>query len=715
MKTNTIARDVTVSAGQSSTFSISNNAKIFRLLIDGLYADKIQSVTREIWSNALDSHQQAGYPERPFDVSFPSVFDPTFRVRDFGVSLTHEQIMHMYTDLGHSTKEDTNDAVGKFGIGSKSPFAYTDNFTVTAVLDGEKRMYSAIIGSDGVPAIHLMGTIPTDEENGIEVAFPVEKDDVRAFRNAAKRVSHGFDVKPTVSNDPHFEGWPELPILMEGEDWRLLRGTVEGYRESAYARMGPVLYPINKGALDGLSHIASQLLDATLIIDFPMGDLEITASREELVYGRNDPTAASIKAKLETIAEGMVEEATRRFAEAGTYFDACCLYRSFLHDRNVPEVVRNIARSAEWRGQKLSSTIEVPSHDYRAISFCLMDSHKLGRTQYRYDAVHRNVSISARKKTAVIIQDDSHGVTVHRAATRIKHAQQENQWEQVIWLKLSSLRLAQDGLIRLMEELDGCEFINAADLEVPPSAARDRSSYSRQPVLARKLGRSEFNIRVDLTDEDFDEGGLYVPLERNVEVGGPGVSAHRLRDLMVSLGALDSDTVIIGAPKTLQKKFTGDQWVNFFEYAAEWAQTLDVSFVPKQEARARALSKVRNNDMLDFITDYVRREDLSDGSVAEHAYDLYERSHGESTVDTRDLRAVANIFDLEVSEGDVTDEYEDELELILEEIEDRYPLLSVLHDHHVSYRDMPVDKVTAYVIMCDTNNGANQLEAKIAA
>lgn len=200
--------EVTVSVSETSKAKISNVSKIFRMLISGLYADKNQSITREIWSNALDAQVSAGRGDRPFEVTFPSVFDPTFRVRDFGISMSHYQVMNEYPDLGMSTKEDSNDVVGKFGIGSKSPFAYTDNFTVTVVLAGEKRFYSAMIGEDGVPAIHLMGTEVTEDEDGVEVAFPVAKEDVASFVAAAKRVSHGFDVKPIVTGDPNFRGGP---------------------------------------------------------------------------------------------------------------------------------------------------------------------------------------------------------------------------------------------------------------------------------------------------------------------------------------------------------------------------------------------------------------------------------------------------------------------------------------------------------------------------
>ena len=126
MKTSIAPRQVDTNAGETQEFTIKANGKAFRALISTLYENKIQSIVREIWSNALDAHVEAGCADVPFSVTFPTMLNPVFIVRDYGVSLEHDQVMRLYTTVFESTKEDTNDATGKFGLGSKSPFAYTD-------------------------------------------------------------------------------------------------------------------------------------------------------------------------------------------------------------------------------------------------------------------------------------------------------------------------------------------------------------------------------------------------------------------------------------------------------------------------------------------------------------------------------------------------------------------------------------------------------------
>ena len=133
MLTKQIARETSTHGILASTqFSIKANGKAFKVLIDGLYSDKIRAVVREIWSNAFDAHAMAGNTDKPFDCHLPTIFAPHFAVRDYGVGMSHDQIMRLYTTVFESSKEDTNDQVGKLGLGSKSPFAYTDTFTVTS-------------------------------------------------------------------------------------------------------------------------------------------------------------------------------------------------------------------------------------------------------------------------------------------------------------------------------------------------------------------------------------------------------------------------------------------------------------------------------------------------------------------------------------------------------------------------------------------------------
>ncbi|QJA43116.1 hypothetical protein [Phaeobacter phage MD18] len=717
MKTNTTPRNVSVAAAESSTFSISNNAKIFRILIDGLYADKIQSITREIWSNALDAHVQAGCADRPFDVSFPNPFDPTFRVRDYGVSLSHDQVMHMYTDLGHSTKEDTNDAIGKFGIGSKSPFAYTDNFTVTVYLDGTVRFYSAMIGSDGVPAIHLMGEQPTDEENGVEVAFPVENSDYGAFQNAAKRVSHGFDVKPNVTNIPReeFSGWPELPVLLEGDDWKLLHGAIEGYSQRAYARMGPVLYPINANALGDITKEQRELLGHTFVIDFPMGDLEITASREELSYGRNDPTALSILAKVEEIVEGLTQKCLDDFATCDTYFDACVKYRDQTMSNQIPSAVKEIIkRKARWKGEELDNQIKVWAR-HIGWECSLLDRSRLGHVNYRFKTSYE-VSVPANPKTVIFVEDYTEGKDVKRGAARVKTYVQNNRsdMDQAVWVKVYKTRPAERELMRFFDRFDGVEVVMVNDLPMPAKISR-RGSAERRPVQARIWDSyGDFDRRVALDAEDFEEGGLYIPLERMYPVVHRGCHSPRTVILLLkALGALDKP--VYGAPKSLWKKFEGDQWVNLYDYAKDWFATQDEDF-SANSARRTAVRKVLNSDLLDFLDDYCRKDALSDNSLVHMAMEIYESARNDKTPDLSKLIELAAALDQPVEVNkDVRDELEDELELIEEELNAVYPMLGLLTNSDVIQNDNVIDKVTEYVIMCDTIADNNQPQATIAA
>jgi len=138
----TSATDVVIERdglGSDGAFGIVFNAKMAKILSDGLYSDKIQSIIRELSCNAVDSHVEAGKGDEPIEVHLPTVFEPVFYVRDFGVGLDHEQVIKIYTVYGASTKTNSNEFIGQLGLGSKSPFSYVDAFDVTARKEGVKR------------------------------------------------------------------------------------------------------------------------------------------------------------------------------------------------------------------------------------------------------------------------------------------------------------------------------------------------------------------------------------------------------------------------------------------------------------------------------------------------------------------------------------------------------------------------------------------------
>jgi hypothetical protein len=283
---NTVQNEAVLSnVGEIGEFRIRNSAKAFNILSSGLYANKIRAIVRELSCNAVDSHTAAGKQDTPFDVHLPNQFEPHFSIRDYGTGLSHEQVTNIYTTYFESTKTDSNAFIGALGLGSKSPFSYTDNFTVTAVKDGRKGIYTAFINDTGVPSIALMMEEHTNEPAGVEVKFAVnDYYDFRKFADEARSVYQYFNLKPNISGYAGFE----IPGL-EYETSNIIPGvhTRKNGGRNSVAIMGNIAYPIeipNSQRSDGTKRDWFQLLSCNLVMEFGIGELDFQASREGLSY-----------------------------------------------------------------------------------------------------------------------------------------------------------------------------------------------------------------------------------------------------------------------------------------------------------------------------------------------------------------------------------------------------------------------------------------------
>jgi hypothetical protein len=282
--------------GEIGEFRIRNSAKAFNILSSGLYANKIKAIVRELSCNAVDSHIAAGKQSTPFDVHLPNSLEPWFSIRDYGTGLSHAQVTQIYTTYFESTKTASNEFIGALGLGSKSPFSYTDNFTVTAIQSGKKGIYSAFINETGVPSIALMMTEETDEPAGVEVKFSVnDRYDFDKFRQEARAVYKYFKLQPVVSGSAGFT--VEIP---EYESKDIVPGVSQFKSGSrTVAIMGNIAYPVDVPQADQVLGDLRSLLQCNLELNFAIGELDFQASREGLSY--IPQTVNAIKVKLEAL------------------------------------------------------------------------------------------------------------------------------------------------------------------------------------------------------------------------------------------------------------------------------------------------------------------------------------------------------------------------------------------------------------------------------
>jgi len=312
----------------TSEFKIRSTAHSFRILSSGLYSNKIRAIVRELSTNAADSHIQAGIPETPFEVHLPSLLEPWFSVRDYGTGLDYDDVLDIYTTYFCSTKTDSDDYTGALGLGSKSPFAYTENFSVTTIKNGIQNIFSAYISEVGVPSIALLSTNTTNEPNGLEVKFSVlNTSDYRKFRDEAQYTLQWFRVHPTVIG-----AYTKSVRTYTHES--IIPGAHIG-DSGPCAVMGNISYPLNNiPNLDILPEDVRAFLRYGVELHFGIGDLEVAASREELSY--TPKTIAAIVHKLEQFSSAL----SAWISDEVDKIDGVWGKTTFLYDKHQSSIYR---------------------------------------------------------------------------------------------------------------------------------------------------------------------------------------------------------------------------------------------------------------------------------------------------------------------------------------------------------------------------------------
>ena len=350
------------SAGINSAnqFTIAQTSKMFKILSDSLYSDKVMAVIRELSTNAYDSHISAKNP-RPFLVKLPTAADPNFSVRDYGTGLSQKDMEHLYTTYGASNKNDSNDFVGCLGLGSKSPFAYTKSFTTTSYFNGTQYTYIAAIDDAGVPTLNLIHSCETDEPNGLEISFAVKQHDFHEFSSKAIRIFHYFKMKPTIVGGVNFDFQSEYGsrnIVIDGDGWRVCRfnnGNIfpnmhHRINSGVVAIMGNIAYPVeaenligeekvetpdhiakwnrafNKADIASWKSFVSEVIDHGLYLemDFGIGELEMDVSREGLQYTKS--VVKTLRQKTQEIFVQLKDMFSDKIAQAKSKVEAISTY-----------------------------------------------------------------------------------------------------------------------------------------------------------------------------------------------------------------------------------------------------------------------------------------------------------------------------------------------------------------------------------------------------
>lgn len=277
---------------------------MFRILSKSYYSRKIDSIVRELVSNCFDSHAEAGINEPVIVERRYDIENDTYNIifKDVGVGMNPERMYKVFNQWFTSTKRDSNDYIGAFGLGSKSPFSYTDVFNIITVYEGIKYDYDYVLG-DSLPELisnygYDENQIPkgqvTTERNGTEIIIQLlNKNDYKSFEESIKKELCYFDDVYTV-------GFPSC-----SNDYSIYRKNSflfrpnGSYSDELHIVLGKCCYPIDWKAIN------RERVKLPFGIRFEIGELQVIPNRESIVYDASDDDtiANKINAKINLVLE----------------------------------------------------------------------------------------------------------------------------------------------------------------------------------------------------------------------------------------------------------------------------------------------------------------------------------------------------------------------------------------------------------------------------
>ena len=303
----------TVFEGYDAKISSTDMHKLWDLL-QNPYKNPIGAIVREYVSNSFDAHEEANFIKNNNiedirnEYSIYQDIEDTeilklkenlniydndavhvsiakdqsgwyWSTEDFGVGLSMERVKDVFCSYLKSTKEDTNNVIGAFGIGSKSGLSYTDVVYIRTRYNGIEYQYLLRKGEKS-PRLDKILEETTEERNGTQIKIYLketkgrwgytELDDKRFKEECEKQLAYFDNVYFSgcgVRNDYK---------LIQGDVWK--KNNMIAPFSGLHMCVGKVAYPIDWDTL------GIKAVNFPVALKFKIGELDIIQTREDVKY-----------------------------------------------------------------------------------------------------------------------------------------------------------------------------------------------------------------------------------------------------------------------------------------------------------------------------------------------------------------------------------------------------------------------------------------------
>ena len=575
-------------------------------LLRNNYSNTQLAVIREISANALDANLEAN-SKRSVEITLPSKMNPNFCVRDFGGGLSQEDVFGLYSKYGKSTKRNSNNYIGAFGIGKFAPLSYGDNFTCVSYNGGTKSSYNIYVNELDDTKISKLHSEPSNEPTGLEIQVAISEQDIDNFRDSCKKFFKHFpdkDMPKFLGADDKFIKRDKILLESKQDDWFFIESENQSYyyrhNGKSHVIMGRVAYPLDSNAIDVKNYVTDEsqikvienlLEEPNFYLRVPLGCVKLHHSREALEY--NKPTQKFVVQLMIQVVKEIQQLAQEKLADSEDLFEAKANYARIVN--SLPDTLRRaFENSFAWKGLRINSfAFDRPygMTDELVITHTEKVSDRDARNGFRVRSSKTNRAC-CRANTIFLLQDidSTHGNNL-RARTLFN---EDEELESVYFIdaKTDSAQSTIDNEWHFGRIADKHKkFVSNVVKEKPQIGIRKgQGSRANIALFEMKLDSSSYwrnidywsNVKDDIASlqESDNQVGLidgkfvYVPIKsykidsEQYDLKDISVRAKKIRNLAQD-NSQEKSFRLFGVRSGDVSKLDKNSWISFFDFMSD--------------------------------------------------------------------------------------------------------------------------------------------------
>lgn len=317
--------------------------KLFDVLISS-YKNIRAAFIRELVSNAWDAHKNIGV-EEPVVVNMDQDDGGWFiEVIDKGVGMTDTFIRKTFSKLLKSTKTSSNEEIGGFGIGSKSPLGYIEQFYLSTIKDGFRNEYIIYRKDTGLPKISpTLVNDPTEDSCGTIVKVYLKQEETHQAKDEIYYYGTTITEMEYIANiccselsffDNVVFRFTHSKSKNKGENYnngKIIEGKYFKYKTSTqFAKdfhiiLGKVAYQID------WKELSLDPINIPVGIKFEIGELMVNMTRESIRY--SDDAKVLIKMRINEAIQELADLYNSKNTIHTDIFEYTRALRQFEYDK----------------------------------------------------------------------------------------------------------------------------------------------------------------------------------------------------------------------------------------------------------------------------------------------------------------------------------------------------------------------------------------------